>query len=99
MPTPDDLFANTYTDQEGVVWDWAYAVCPRCRKRARPKDHHFTSMTSFLCPSCDLMYDEPLWDNAECAFITCISDEEARDDPDPEVRRRWAEYHGVHPYT
>jgi len=27
-------FTNTYTDQEGVVWDWDYATCPRCKKQA-----------------------------------------------------------------
>lgn len=72
-------FDNTYTDQEGVVWDWDCAICPRCHKKAKPEHHHFTSMTSFLCPHCDLMYDEPLWDPAESAFITCISDDEQAD--------------------
>lgn len=85
---------NTYTDQEGVVWDWKYAKCPRCRKTAKPSHRHFTTMTSFRCPACDLLYDEPHWEPAESAFVTCISGEDAADDPDPEVRRRYREYHG-----
>lgn len=88
-------FANTYTDQEGVVWDWDYAICPRCHKEAKPEHHHATPWTSFDCPHCGVQYDEPLWRDCESAFITCISDDEARDDPDPEVRRRYHEYHGT----
>ena len=90
-----DLFENTYTDQEGVVWNWDYAVCPRCRAKAKPEHYHFTIYTSFECPECGVLYDEPLWDPAEVAFVTCISDEVARDDPDPEVQRRYREYHGI----
>jgi hypothetical protein len=59
---------KTYTDQEGGVWDWAFAVCPRCCKQAEPRDYHFTSMTSFLCPHCGLLYDEPDWSDCDAAF-------------------------------
>lgn len=88
-------FTNTYTDQEGVVWDWDYAICPRCQEPAKPEHYHFTDMTSYLCPSCGLKYDEPHWEPAEVAFVTCISDEDAATDPDPEIRRRYHEYHGI----
>lgn len=90
-------WADTYTDQDGVVWSWRYARCPRCTRKARPEHRHFTPMTSFLCPHCGVMYDEPVWADAEAAFVTCISDDDARDDPDPEVRRRYREYHGMQP--
>lgn len=86
-------FENTYTDQEGVVWLWSHAICPRCHATAKPEHYHFTSMTSFLCPECGVMYDEPIWSDVEAAFVTCISDEEAREDPDPEVRRQYITYH------
>jgi hypothetical protein len=35
------------------------------------------------------------WANAEYAFVTCISDEDAAKDPDPEVRRRYREHHNI----
>ena len=88
-------FKDIYIDQEGVVWDWAYAKCPRCNKKAKPEDHHFTSMTSFLCPECDLLYDEPHWETAEQAFVTCVSDDEA--EHDPELRPYWLWYHDKEP--
>lgn len=61
--------SKTFTDQDGVVWDWAFAVCPRCRERAERSHYHFTSMTSFKCPSCGLLYDEPDFEPAEAAYI------------------------------
>lgn len=88
---------RVYIDQEGVVWAWSHAICPRCQKTAKPEHYHFTSMTSFLCPDCGLLYDEPQWEPAESAFVTCISDDESRDDPDPGIRRLYREYHGLPP--
>lgn len=91
-------FTNTFTDQEGVVWDMACGKCPRCK--APSKLSHWVSGgggAGFSCPECSVFYDEPLWEPAESAFITCISDDEARDDPDPEVRRRYREYHDLPP--
>lgn len=88
---------NSYTDQEGVVWDWDYAICPECHTNLGKEDYFPTSMTSFKCPNihCALMIDEPAWSDCESAFMTCISDEEAANDPDPEIRRRYREYHAL----
>lgn len=91
-------FTNTFTDQEGLVWDMDYGKCPLCGSASK-LSHRESVGGYFNCPDCHLMYDEPHWHPpVEDAFITCISDDDARDDADPEVRRRWAEYHGVHPY-
>ena len=88
---------RVYIDQEGVAWDWSCARCPRCETATKVKDYNFTPMTSWLCPSCGLLYDEPVWADAESAFVTCISDDESRDDPDPGIRRLHREYHGLPP--
>ena len=69
-------FTNTFTTQEGAVFDMEYAKCPRCNAKSKLEHHHFTSMTSFLCPDCGLMYDEPLFDPAEVAYVTTIDDED-----------------------
>lgn len=65
--------SETFTDQEGVIWGWAYARCPGCGVRVEPSHRHFTVATSFECPGCGLRYDEPSWAEAEAAFMGTVN--------------------------
>jgi len=68
-------FTNTFTDQEGVVWDMDYAKCPRCEAKSKLK-YRSGAGGYFGCPQCGVAYDEPNFDPPEDAFITVLDDEE-----------------------
>lgn len=90
-----------FIDQEGVAWERDCGRCPKCYREGRdtPTDYSRRVKPSgyFDCPACGVLYDEPLWAEAESAFITCISDEEAAQDEDPGIRALYREYHGLPP--
>lgn len=90
-----------YIDQEGVAWDRSCGRCPKCDREGRDTPTDYTRRLKgsgyYVCPVCDVMYDEPVWAHAESAFITCISDDESADDPDSGIRALYREYHGLPP--
>lgn len=93
-----------YIDQEGVAWDRSCGRCPKCYREGRDTPTDYTRRVRgsgyFNCQTCGVMYDEPVWADAESAFVTCISDDEAGEDPDPGIRALHAEYHNrPHDFT
>lgn len=86
---------NVFIDQEGVVWDMTCGKCPRCMA---PSEITFRQPPAgyFHCPDCQTRYDEPVWDPPEDAFVTCISDDQAREDP--QLRPFYDWYHDYSPF-
>jgi hypothetical protein len=90
-----------FIDQEGVAWDRSCGVCPKCYRTEGDDAPKYDPATRgrqagyFQCRECDVVFDEPIWINAESAFITCISDDEARDDTDAGIRALYREYHDL----
>lgn len=88
-----------YIDQEGVAWDRSSGRCPKCYREGRdtPTDYRRRDKASgyFTCHVCDVVYDEPIWADAASAFVTCISDDEAKNDTDAGIRALYREYHDM----
>lgn len=85
-----------YIDQEGVAWDRSCGRCPRCNTPTRyDRRIQGGTLAGFYVCGCGLKYDEPIWADVESAFITCISDDESKDDPDPGIRALYREYHDL----
>jgi len=68
-------FTNTFTTQEGAIFDMAYAKCPRCSNKSELSHWRPHSMVSFLCPDCGLMYDEPTFEPGEAAYLGVVDDD------------------------
>ena len=64
---------DTFTTQEGAIFDMEYARCPRCAAKSRLTDKGGAA-GYFNCPECGVMYDEPTFDPAELAFVGTTDD-------------------------
>jgi hypothetical protein len=60
-------------DQEGGIMAMTSARCPRCTESCKLS---YWKGTGFLCPSCDVFYDEPAWHDAENDYRGMLEDEE-----------------------
>lgn len=59
---------DIFVTQEGAVFNMAYATCPGCAGASRLVDKRPVT-GYFLCPACSCLFDEPVFDPAEVAFI------------------------------
>lgn len=70
---------DIFTTQEGAVFDMEFAQCPKCESKsalAHYKAGRNDMGANFLCPVCGLLYDEPVFEPAEVAFVTMLDEEE-----------------------
>ena len=63
---------DTFTDQDGVIWDLSGGKCPECGVAVNPQERVFPS-GYFRCLECRTLFDEPDWD--EGAFIGTVDDD------------------------
>ena len=69
---------NAFITQEGAVFDMDYAICPRCEGKCSLADHkpgRNTMGANFLCPHCELLFDEPHFEPAEVAYMASLDDD------------------------
>jgi hypothetical protein len=63
---------ETFTTQEGAIFDMEGATCPGCGAPSKLAHRHGVS-GYFNCPRCSLMYDEP--DFSEGSFMGTDDDD------------------------
>jgi len=66
---------NAFITQEGVVFDMAYARCPRCAGKLTNDNWTPHTMASWLC-ACGVRCDEPSFDEPEVAFWGTVYEED-----------------------
>jgi hypothetical protein len=71
---------RVYIDQEGAAWDASCGRCPRCERDGvdTPTDYARRVRGSgyYLCNTCGVMYDEPVWADAESAYMGTVDERE-----------------------
>lgn len=70
---------NVFITQEGAVYDMDCATCPKCEGKCTLQNYKAgrnTMGANFLCPHCNVMFDEPIFEPAEAAYLAWIGDDE-----------------------
>lgn len=71
--------SNTFETQEGAIFDMKYATCPRCHGKCTLANHkpgRNDMGANFLCPHCELLFDEPIFDPAEVAYMAYVGEDD-----------------------